>query len=85
MVNEGLDHVEMSSQADESVDASYANDGSSEQSWMKISFVLFITASCHLVTKTILSLLVPTYYDENINTLEIFHSQGLLESRLELH
>ena len=34
MVNEGLDHVEMSSQADESVDASYANDGSSEQSWM---------------------------------------------------
>jgi len=34
MVNEGLDHVEMSSQADESVDASYADDGSSEQSWM---------------------------------------------------
>ena len=34
MVNEGLDHVEMSSQADESVDASYANDGSREQSWM---------------------------------------------------
>ena len=30
MVNEGLDHVEMSSQADESVDASYANDGSNE-------------------------------------------------------
>ena len=34
MVNEELDHVEMSSQADESVDASYADDGSSEQSWM---------------------------------------------------
>ncbi|KAM4097224.1 hypothetical protein ACJW30_08G165000 [Castanea mollissima] len=34
IVNEGLDHVEMSSQADESVDASYADDGSSEQSWM---------------------------------------------------
>ncbi|KAK4608316.1 hypothetical protein RGQ29_001930 [Quercus rubra] len=34
VVNEGLDHVEMSSQADESVDASYADDGSSEQSWM---------------------------------------------------
>lgn len=34
MCNEGLDHEEMSSQANESVDALYADDGSSEQSWM---------------------------------------------------
>jgi RNA-binding protein NOB1 len=34
MGNEGLDHMEMSSQANESVDTLYADDGSSEQSWM---------------------------------------------------
>ncbi|XVF52875.1 hypothetical protein PTKIN_Ptkin05aG0053700 [Pterospermum kingtungense] len=34
LVNEELDQLEMSSQTDETVDASYADDVSSEQSWM---------------------------------------------------
>ena len=34
LVNEELDQLEMSSQTNETVDASYADDVSSQQSWM---------------------------------------------------
>uniref|UniRef100_A0A7N2N3C3 Uncharacterized protein n=1 Tax=Quercus lobata TaxID=97700 RepID=A0A7N2N3C3_QUELO len=42
MVNEGLDHVEMSSQADESVDASYADDDWSFTGYLHACVLTFV-------------------------------------------